>query len=66
MKTLILRCLMALLQPLPGYSGLYGEDSPYTDADGLEPGEIVPGRPFIGPSIEWPKVSWYHSCISFV
>jgi len=41
----------------PAFPGLYGEDSPYLDAEGLEPGEIVPGRPFLGPAIEWPKVS---------
>ena len=39
------------------FPGLYGEESSYLDAEGLEPGEIVPGRPFLGPAIEWPKVS---------
>ncbi|XP_070187859.1 chromodomain-helicase-DNA-binding protein 8-like isoform X4 [Littorina saxatilis] len=38
-----------------GFSAMYGGDSPYMDGEGLEPGEIVPGRPFLGPAIEWPK-----------
>lgn len=50
---------VALFQPMVGqggFSAMYGGDSPYMDGEGLEPGEIVPGRPFLGPAIEWPKV----------
>lgn len=40
----------------PSTFGLYDD----FDTDGLEPGEIRPGQPFLGSAVEWPKVRVLH------